>query len=212
MSSITQCPECKYSMAVKDERSNTIFCASCGLFKDPFYTWKKTDMHSLAIPSKTSIWIPLVISTRLKDSPVRTWLLPQHQATDSDPKWGGVLYGYLSRTACDVDRGWILQKKIYDAAIKDETDDLISLSAEVKLVNDLQVLVDINDVKVGLPRAKAKFQGVITRKNFLDKHAAAIHVFDPSDIPIGKYSLNDPVSPKKAANDHSFMDSLKKAW
>jgi hypothetical protein len=189
-----------------------VFCAACGLFQDPFYSWKKTDIHTITIPANTRIWIPLVIRASLKDSPSKTWVLPEHQVVDADPKWGGILYGYLARYVCDVDRNWILHKKIYDAVIKGESDDLISMSLELQLARDLNVIIDITDLKISAARAKGQYDGVLTRTNFLEKTAAAIHIFNPSVFPVGKHAMNDPVSPKKVVEDQAFMNKLKTAW
>jgi hypothetical protein len=212
MSSTIQCPHCKYSKAVKDDRSNAVFCAACGSFDDPFYSWKKTDIRSITIPSLTSLWIPLVIGARLKDSPARSWVAPEHQVVDPEYKWGRTVHGYIARHVCDVDRGWILHKKIYDAIITGQTEDLICASVEVGLEKDLGLLIDINDVKLGLPRAKEKFDGVITRTSFLGKTAAAIYIFNPKNTTVKRHFAKPPVTPKQAVEDKPFMDSLTTAW
>ncbi|MBN2152289.1 MAG: hypothetical protein JW839_12635 [Candidatus Lokiarchaeota archaeon] len=197
---------------MKDERSGTIFCPSCGLFEDPFYTWTKKHVHSLVIPWKTSIWIPLVLGAGLKDMPVSFLVKSEHQLVDAGTKWGAVVHGFLSRKACDADRGWILYKKIYDAAFNDQPEDLIGLSVELGVQKDLHLLVDINDIKIGLVDAAEKYDGIITRTDLLGKRVAAIHVFDLSRLSVRKHAFSPQVSPKKAFDDLAFMDSLKAAW
>ncbi len=212
MSSTIPCPNCKFPRAVKEERSGAMFCASCGLFEDPFYSWKKTDIHSLVIPWKTSIWFPLVISAGLREMPVSFLVKAEHQVMDADPKWGAAVHGYLARQACEADRGWILHKKICDAAITDQTEDLISMSVELAVEKDLSMLIDVTDVKIGMARVAETYDGVITRTDVLGKKVAAIHVFDLSRLVVKKHDANPPVSPKKAFDDQAFMKSLQAPW
>nr|MDO8083598.1 hypothetical protein [Candidatus Sigynarchaeum springense]MDO8115985.1 hypothetical protein [Candidatus Sigynarchaeota archaeon] len=212
MSSTIPCPSCKFPRAVKDDRSGTTFCASCGLFEDPFYTWKKNDVHSLVIPWKTSIWFPLVLSASLKEMPVSFLMKAEHQDMNADPKWGAAIHGYLARPACDADRGVILHKKICDAVITDQPDDLISMSVELEVEKDLKMLIDVNNIKMGMAQAAQSYDGVITRKDVLGKMVAAIHVFDLSRLVVKSHVADPPVSPKKAFDDQAFMSSLKKAW
>ena len=212
MSVTTRCPNCKYPRAVKDERFGTVFCASCGLFEDPFYSWKKNDVHSLVIPWKTSIWVPLVMSTRLQGMPASFLVKAEHQIMDADSKWGTVVHGYLARQVCDADRRRILHKKICDVVITDQTDDLISMTVQLVVEKDLTMLVDINDIKIELARVAEQYDGGITRTDVLGKRVAAIHIFDLSRLVIRKYVANPPVSPKQAFDDKSLMNSLLVAW
>jgi hypothetical protein len=212
MSSTIECTHCQYPSAVKDEKTNVIFCPSCGLFVDPFYSWKKTDIHTIVIPAQTCLWIPIVFSASLKDEPVTAWVLAKHQTVDPENKWGEALHGYLARRACDADRNRILHKKIYDAIITGQAEDLIGASVEVRLIRDLNMLIDLTGVKIGLIQAIQKYDGVIRRTDFQGKGAAAIHVFDPRLLTMNKYEAKPPVSPKQAVDDQAFMKSLKATW
>ncbi len=131
---------------------------------------------------------------------------------DADPKWGTVVHGYLARKACEADRRWILHKKICDAVITDQSDDLISMTVQLVVEKELTMLVDINDVKIELTRVAEQYDGGIRRTEVLGKKVAAIHIFDQSRLAVRKHVANPPVSPKQAFDDKSFMNSLLVSW
>lgn len=212
MSATNECTHCKYPLAVKDEKTHAVFCPSCGLFVDPFFSWKKSDIHTIQLSTNTILWIPLVISATQKDAKPSSWVSASNQVADPGNKWGEAIHGFLARRACDADRARILHKKIYNSMIMEGNDDLIAMSVELRLDRDMNMLLDLFDVKITLPQAVQKYDGVIRRMDFDGKGAAAIHVFDPRNLSVKKHAANPPVSPKKAIDDQAFMNSLKTAW
>lgn len=209
---MTECTHCKYPTAVKDEKTHAVFCPACGLFVDPFYSWKKTDIFTIQLPVNTILWVPIVIGASQKDARVSNWVSASNQVADPGNKWGEAIHGFLTRRACDADRARILHKKIFNAMIAENDEDLIAVSVELRLDRDMTFLIDLFDVKVTLPQAVQKYDGVIKRMDFDGKGAASIHVFDPKNLSVKKHAANPPVSPKKAIDDQAFMNSLKTAW
>ncbi len=86
------------------------------------------------------------------------------------------------------------------------------MSVELEVEKDLNMLVDINDVNIGMARAAEKYDGVITRTDFLGKNVAPIYLFDLSRLSVRKHVANPPISPKKPFDDLTFLKSLKVAW